>query len=369
MNILCNRQNLVRGMTLLSHIVQSKTINRPVLSNVRFAVVENDQLELTGSDLEMGMRYRVPLVQCYEGGSALIPAAQFAGILRETPDENLKIELDGRLALVRGKGVEFKLPVFSEEGFPEVPDLPGDAVELNKATLDRIIREVSFAMNKEKNRFGLDSMLLCLHADRLEGVATDQVRLAFSHHPLGRAVEKDENVVFPAKSIPVLRAILEDDQDEKITMLKGANQVTFRFRSGAFITRLMATSFPRYRDAFANYADVPEILLRTEEFNTAIRQILLMTCDSARNIALILEKDRMTLKASTPLGEAKKELAIDYSGESLNVGMNPYFVQDFLKEVSAQKLETLRMKAGGPKRPIILYTQGDYLYFMSPTAM
>lgn len=323
---------------------------------------------LSGSDMEMALRYQIPITASYEEGSLLFPVAQLAGILRETPDRDIKIESIGRTAQISGKNVLYKLPCFPEEGFPEIPELEGEKVVLNKADLVRLLRDVSFSMDKDKTRFGLDSLLLCLTGEMMEGVATDQIRLAYTRYPMKTGTKQEEKYFFPARAIPVLLALLGDDEEETVTMVKGGNQVVFRFKNGFFITRLMDAQFPKYREAYNQYKDCPGLEINTEEMGTAIRQIMLLTCENAKNIAMLVEKDKVVLKASTQIGEGKVELPVLYNGEEMAVGMNPYFVLDFLKEVGERGIEKVFMKVSGQKKPIILYTSENYLYFMSPTS-
>lgn len=367
MNIICHRELLLSASSLLTHVIPQKTQARPILSNIDCRV-ENDQLKLTGTDLEMGLHVTIPLMKTYEAGQVLLPAWQLLNILKETTEESIHMEALEKTAIISGQAFQYKLPSFSNEEFPEVPNLEGDEIKLKTAGLKRLINEVSFAMNKDKSRYSLNSLLICLHGSVMEGVATDQIRLAYSSSDLGEAVEGEERYIFPAKSVMILQAILDDHDEEDITLVKGKNQITIKFKNGFFITRLVDAQFPNYRNAYENFKDVPDITLNTQVFSKAIRQILLLTCENARNIGVILNKNKMILRASTPLGEGKVELDVEYEGEEMAIGMNPYFVQDFLKEVNSQNLETVRLKIAGSKKPVILSPHDQYLYFMSPTA-
>jgi DNA polymerase III sliding clamp (beta) subunit (PCNA family) len=132
------------------------------------------------------------------------------------------------------------------------------------------------------------------------------------------------------------------------------------------VIRLVDAQFPNYRGAFNNYASVPDILIDASRLSQAMRQMMLLTCENAKNITMILESRLLTLKVSTPLGEGKTEIEVDYEGEAITVGINPQFVQDFLREVSSQNIENIRLKVIGARKPIIMSPHDDYVYFMSP---
>jgi len=368
MNITCNKNELLKSISLLAQIISNKPQSRPILSNI-LLIAANDKLTLISTDMEMGININIPLIHCYENGEILLPAHQLLSILREAVSEEIRIEVLERTAILSGRSFQYKLPAFSNEEFPEVPELTGETIKVNKTTLNRLIKEVAFAMNRDRNRYQLNSILLSINEDKMEAVATDQVRLAFSNAEMEEKIEGERKLVFPSKTVPVITSILSEEKEDGVQLILGDAQMTLKFSKGYFIVRLVEAQFPNYRNAYESYISVPDILIPTESITQAIRQVILLTCENAKNIAVILEKEHITFKASTPLGEGKVELDIDYQGEDMTVGMNPYFVQDFLKEVSSQNIETIRLKIVGPKKPIIMSPHDHYIYFMSPTSV
>lgn len=368
MNITCNKEELLKSISLLSQIIPSKPQSRPVLSNV-LMIAKDESLILVATDMEMGINVSMAMIHCYENGEILLPAHQLLSILREASTDEIRIEVLERTAILSGRSFQYKLPAYANEEFPEVPQLEGETIKVNRDSMHRLIKEVAFAMNRDRNRYQLNSILLALYGETMETVATDQVRLAFSNAELEEKIEGERKLVFPAKSIPIITNILSDEKEDGVELVLGDSQLTVKFSRGFFIVRLVEAQFPNYRNAYDSYVSIPDISIPTQSISQAIRQVILLTCENAKNIALILEKGRMTFKASTPLGEGKVELDVDYQGEDMTVGMNPQFVQDFLKEVSSQSIETIRLKIVGPKKPIIMSPHDHYIYFMSPTSV
>ncbi len=366
MNFTCNRELFLNSVSLLNTIIPNKTQARPILSNIRVEVIQ-DEMILSCTDLQMGCKYTIPLISSLEDGIILLPSSQLTGILREAEGEEIRLERSGRTAIISNIKTQYKLPSFSDEDYPEVPELEGESLELDKKILARLFGEVSFAMTREKNRFALDSLLLCLLPDRMEAVATDQIRLAYAKESTELNVTKEEKFILPAKAVNVLSTVLAMDDNEKIRLIRGKSQITFAFANGYFITRLVDAQFPNYRGAYESFTSEQGFEMATAKMATAIRQILLLTCDNAKNVALILEKDLMVFKASTPLGEGKVEIPIEYQGNPQVVGINPFFVQDFLKEASSQNIEKVILRVLGSNKPVVLSAHENYTYFMSPT--
>lgn len=365
MNITCEQEALLKALSLLTQVVSNKPQSRPILANILLKA-SNDGLELTSTDMEMGIQLKIGLLNCFEEGEILLPAHQLSSILKEVPGEPISIEVVERTAILTGKRFQYKLPAYANEEFPEVPLLDGKDIQVPNQTVQRLLKEVSFAMNRDRNRFQLNSVLLCLVDDQFEAVATDQVRLAYSKTLMEREDQEEVRMVLPAKSLPVLNHILADDKNESITMKVGDAQVTFLFDQGFFIVRMVDAQFPNYRSAYSSYENVQDVNVGAQEIAQGMRQMMLLTCENARNITLILEQGQLTLKISTPLGEGQTDFPVEYEGEPVTVGINPYFVNDFLKEVQSQNIDTIRLKVVGARKPVIMSPHDNYLYFMSP---
>ena len=82
---------------------------------------ENSAIVLA-TDLEVGVRTAVAGVDVQVAGAAILPVARFGPILRESTDEQLRIEADGQGTLVRGERSEFRLPAENPHEFPAVAD-------------------------------------------------------------------------------------------------------------------------------------------------------------------------------------------------------------------------------------------------------
>ena len=88
-----------------------------------------------GTDLEVGIRIDVPGIVVERPGSVVLPISRFRSILRESSDEKLEMESDGRKTLVRGQRSEFQLPAENPDEFPERGGLRGREVSRDAGPL------------------------------------------------------------------------------------------------------------------------------------------------------------------------------------------------------------------------------------------
>jgi DNA polymerase III subunit beta len=91
MRILCSRENLAYGVQVVQRAVSSKS-TLPILSGILIKT-ENNRLNLTATDLELGIHCSIP-VQVIEEGSAVLPARLFSEIVRKLPDSPIELEMD-----------------------------------------------------------------------------------------------------------------------------------------------------------------------------------------------------------------------------------------------------------------------------------
>ena len=120
MKVTCDREQLLAAFQTAAAVAPARS-PKPILQNVKLEVSENSAIILA-TDLEVGVRTVVSGVDVQVAGAAVLPVARFGSILRESSDEQLRIETDGQATLVRGERSEFRLPAENPHEFPAVAE-------------------------------------------------------------------------------------------------------------------------------------------------------------------------------------------------------------------------------------------------------
>ena len=108
----------------------------------------------------------------------VLPISPFGSILRESSDEKLLLETDGRSTLVRGQS-EFRLPTENPDEFPAVKQFEETQYhELPARFFREVVHRTAFATDNESSRYALGGVLIELSEDKLTAVGTDGRRLA-----------------------------------------------------------------------------------------------------------------------------------------------------------------------------------------------
>ena len=99
MKVTCEREKLLHAFQTVASVVPTRT-TKPILDNVKLEVTP-ERATVMATDLEVGIRMDVAGFDVQAVGNVVLPIRRFASILRESSDENLSVESDGKSRLDR----------------------------------------------------------------------------------------------------------------------------------------------------------------------------------------------------------------------------------------------------------------------------
>ena len=176
MEFTVSKTDLVRELNLSQGVVEKKT-TIPILSNVLLEA-SGDRLNLTATDLELGIRCSCP-ASVKKPGAGTIPARKLLDYVRLLPDANLDVKLQENhwASLVCGRS-RTRIAGMSRESFPELPVMPDEIAQIPASVLAAMISKTIFAISAEESRFTLNGSLLLLKSNGITMVSTDGHRLS-----------------------------------------------------------------------------------------------------------------------------------------------------------------------------------------------
>ncbi|MFP4057297.1 MAG: DNA polymerase III subunit beta [Candidatus Brocadiia bacterium] len=363
MKITSQTEALHTAFQIVGSVVQPRP-TRPILATVLLRAAD-DTLELQATDLEIGIRFTVPDVQIEEEGAIAVPQARVAGILRETADETVTLSTDDRHCVITASDSVFRLPMESAEEFPDLPRLDQEkAYELDRNELVEMTSKTTFAAHKGKHRYALNGVLLVISEKKIEMVATDGRRLAHIERKAENPEGTDESVIVPTKALDQLLKVLTDE-DERVRVNIAENQLVAKTLRATISTRLVEGHFPPYESVIPSDCD-KKLEVRRESFHSAVRRAALLTSEESSSVVLHLQEGKVEVTSAAPeTGEARVEVAVDYSGPALEIGFNPEFLTDFFRAVDD---ETVRMELRDASSAGILRAGKDFLYVVMPVS-
>ena len=366
MKITCERDKLSRAFQIVAGVVPLRS-PKPVLSNVKIVADETGAV-LMGTDMENSIRTMAAGVEVSEPGQALLPIDRFGSILRESSDEKLVIEDDGKRILVQGNRSKFQLPSEDPEKFPSIGSFEEESYhELPAPLLRELIHRTIFATDNENSRYALGGVLIEFEGENIVGIATDGRRLAKQTGPvkaIGEQNAQEQMTIIPGKGMQLIdRAIAEND--DEIRILAKDNEVLVRSSRSTIHARLAEGRFPNWRGVFPSKENLTRIEMAVGPFHAAVRQAAIVTSKDRRGVDFTFGDGKVMLSGhGAELGESHIELAIPYDGAEITVKLDPRYVSEFLRVLQPE--QTFGIEIRDAKTAAVCTTDDGYAYVIMP---
>jgi DNA polymerase-3 subunit beta len=303
----------------------------PILANVLMEA-KGDEVRMLATDLEVALRSRCQAAVA-KSGSLTLPAKKLYEIIKALPETDIRIEQDKNGVKVAADRFDSRMQTLPREDFPTLPDASGKArAALPRNVLKEMVAKTQFAITGEDTRYFLNGAKFVLTPDTMTLVATDGHRLALvsANHKSG--VTEEVGVILPKKTLLELgKLLLEGDGD--VQFESGENHLFFDVGGRMLISRMIDGQFPAYERVIPKGND-KSIEFERDRLTNAVKRVALLSNERSRAVKLDISKGKVEVtSSSSEFGEAREELAVDYTGGPLTISFNAQYVLDFLNVV------------------------------------
>jgi len=337
--------------------------NFPILASVLITTT-NNTVVFTTTDLDMTI-VSAQKTEESTSGQVVIPMKRFFSIIRELPSQKVSIENIKNNLLIKCGKVEFKINTLNPEEFPKQPENKNTSlIKIIPQELDETIRLTSFSVGQEDVSYVLSGILFEIEKNKINLVSTDGKRLAFSQKALpANQPELKEKISFilPIKAVVELHKLIKEHSGE-VYLSVNNNNIEFDFKETQFAARTLEGEFPNYSQYIP--AENKDILtVDRKDLLFALRRASILATQDYQGVTLTLKKDSLLVWKNTPqLGEVKEEIAVSYHVGNLEIGLNPRYLIDVLKNLEDEKVA---INFFGPDKPAVLKKEG-YVYLLLP---
>jgi DNA polymerase-3 subunit beta len=333
MELRVNRSDLLNELGPMQGVVERKT-TIPVLSHILMSA-RDGKLHIAATDLDVSLTSWCEAEVSQEGGIA-VQARKLMEIVRSLPgDEVSLLQEDPKILSINADSARFKLHGLAPEDFPTLPEAGSDdRLEMPFTLFRRMISKVIFAVSAEESRFQLNGALLLEKDGSFEMVATDGHRMALVEVEHEGASAKD-GVLVPRKALHELQRF---ESDGNLIFTRGEHHLSFSIDRRELICRILEGTFPDHERAIAKDND-KKASFEVRSLAATTQRVALLTGDRARAVRLQLAPGLLVVSTANPdLGEAVEELACDYDGEDVRLGINPDYLSQFLGALDTEKV-------------------------------
>ena len=336
----------------------------PILANLRLKTVDG-KLEVTATDLEIQIKTFSDLIEIEEEGETTVSARKMSELCRSLPEgENVNFSLSNGKLTVSSSNFHADFATISSDDFPEIEiNEEQTPITVESSVLKRLLSKTSFSMASQDVRYYLNGMLLEIEGNKINGVATDGHRLAFSSATTNAADLEVRNIL-PRKAVLELSKLLSPNEGT-VELLIGASYVDVRSENLSFSSKLIDGKYPDYNKVFPTGEPLP-LEISKEILQSALSRASVLSNEKYRGVRFQLSQNKLKLTANNPEQEsAEEEVDVIYKGSDLEVGFNIGYLLDVLNSIES---ETVSFEFYGEDSSCIIKEQNseDDVYVIMP---
>jgi DNA polymerase III subunit beta len=356
LRVSCGRDALASALGVVARALSSRSAVQ-VLTGIHLQS-DNGKLVLSATDMEVSLRASIEGTITGDG-AVVVPGRLLADLVRLLPDTTVSLaydEGDGVLEVTSGSYAS-KVNVFSAEDFPRLPSLEVALHTIDASALLGTIDKVARAASRDESRPVLTGILVRFEGDKLTMAATDSYRLSVKETTLGES-GPELDAIIPARALQELSRIAAGA--ETVSLGVHENHVIFGVGEVWLTSRRIDGQFPNY-DQLLPEAFEAEVPIARGPLLEVVRRAAIM---AQRNSPLRLRfaEGELSVSAQTQdVGEARESLAIEYTGEPIEIGFNPEFLRDGLDAVSG---ESIQFRLINPLRPGLIAAPDESFWYL-----
>lgn len=362
MKIICKKTDLVKGVSIVSKAVPSKT-TMPILECILIDAT-TDIIKFTANDMELGIETVVE-GDIREKGLIAIDAKIFSEIVRKLPDNEVVIETEPNMqTLITCEKAKFKIAGKSGEEFSYLPYIEKEnPIELSQFTLKEIIRQTIFTISDHDSNKLMTGELFEIKDDILKVVALDGHRISIRKVELASAYE-NKKVIVPGKTLIEVSKILSGEAESKVYIYFTSNHIVFEFDKTVVVSRLIEGEYFRIDQMLSSDYETKVTINKKEMLSCIDRATLLVKEGDKKPIIINICDGSMELKIQSQVGSMDEDIFITKEGKDLLIGFNPKFLIDALRVIDDEEIDIYLTNA---KAPCFIRDENEsYIYLILP---
>lgn len=362
MKIICNKLNLVKGVSIVSKAVPSKT-TMPILECILIDATM-DIIRLTANDMELGIQTEIE-GEIIEHGMIAIDAKIFSEIVRKLPDNEIVIETDNNLQMtITCEKAKFDISGKSGDDFSYLPIIEkNETVTISQFTLKEVIRQTIFSIADNESNKLMTGELFEIQNGILRVVSLDGHRISIRKIELKEPCE-DRKIVVPGKTLIEISKILSGEAESEVCMYFTNNHIVFEFDNTIVVSRLIEGEYFKIDQMLSSDYETKVRINKRELLNCIDRATLLVKEGDKKPIIINIGDEVMELRIKSQLGSMNEDIMIHKEGKDLMIGFNPKFLIDALRVIDDEEVDLYLMNA---KAPCFIKDEAEnYIYLILP---
>ena len=369
MKIICDALDLTDALSRVIKAIPAKVTIGVNNEGVKITAA-GDYVTLTANDMEMEITKTIKAV-VQQDGEVLVPGKYVYEIVKRV-ENNSQVDIysiEEDVIHIKHMDNEARLSKFKVEDYMPLDN--GESAynvsfAIPQKDLKTLIEKTSFSAATDDSRPVFKGCLFDIKGNKMSVVALDGFRMALATYELPAELGEVKAIV-PVKSLNEISRLLDSD-DEKATVYIGSKRMAVDAGHTKITANLISGNFLDYNKTIPSSFETV-ITVNTKQLLDSLERATALTKYDKSNIVKIEVKEgKMTVNASSSIGEIKDVIKIFTKGKDIALAMNSRYIIDVLKNCDG---EFINISLNSPTSPFILEPIGEegenkYLYLLLP---
>ncbi|OQK16490.1 DNA polymerase III subunit beta [Methyloprofundus sedimenti] len=334
MKFIINRELLLTPLQQIVNVIEKKQ-TMPILANVLFQL-QNNQLTLTGTDLEVQIVAKLALDNEVEG-SITIPARKLLDICRLLPSAvDIKFELsDNKLKIQSGRS-RFVVSTLPADDYPNFEMSSMDChFSIQAGQLKKALDKTTFCMANQDIRYYLNGIMLNIFNQQLKLVGSDGHRLAIYEDRIAQETGIELRIIIPRKGVLELARLL-DNEEQELQVDFSRNNIRVVIGNLIFSAKLVDSKYPDFSKVFEQDFYSP-IHVQKQLLKDALTRVAILSNEKFKGVEFSIDGGNLKISTNNPEHEeADEEIFIEYQGQPLSIAFNSQYILDAVANLDSE---------------------------------
>lgn len=350
---------LVKAMNIVNSVVPKKS-TLPILANVYLQAIDK-KLILLATDLDVGIRL-IKECNVIEEGTCTISAKSLHDIVKILSGPDVLLEsLDNNHVSIRSAKTSARLLALPSDDFPRMEFENNQKMvfeEIDAEIFVNMVQKTIYSTSADDERYNLSGVYFEPQKEDTQSlvmVSTDGYRLSKIKEKFKNGNFSNlQNITFPKKGLSEVLRLWECVADRKDKLLKigvSNRHAVCLFDDSAVFIRLIDKEYPPYNQVIPKLTD-KIIKTSRQDFLLSLKRVSALLSEKNQIVQMIIRLGELTLSYQNPeAGEVIDNIAVDYSGPEICIGLNPRYVVDALLSIGDNNI---LIKFTDPLSPLLI---------------
>ena len=334
MQLIFDKSDLLDPVQSLQGVTSGRN-TLPILSNIMMSA-QDDIVELSGSNLEIGIKVQAPAT-IKEQGEITVSSSKLFEVVNSLPnDQQVTLTTkNNMIELECGTGI-YKIRGLSTDEFPEMPTLHDNHFTVDATEFLAMIHKTVFAASEEETRYFLNGICLNIKGDKTEIAATDGRRLAVTE--INKPISSEPaTIIIPIKAVREIVKAFEESVELNISLHE--SQLVLTNSETTLATRLIDGEYPNYEQIIPK-GYTKEVLVNRRTLYDAVRRVSILSNPKTYSITLEIndmESIEVYAKAAE-LGEAHESVNTISGRGEITFAADARYLMDTLHNIQTDEV-------------------------------